>query len=475
MSQRKLPSEFIEDFNTYGPAEAEKVLKSLAYGEPSVAVRANRLKSIELVDNLETVPWLDSGAYLSERPMFAADPAWHQGLYYVQDASSMAFTAIVAELSAKYFDNKPLRYLDSCAAPGGKTIAAIEGLPAGSIVVSNEYDRQRLGALAENTAKHGYPSVVITNNDAAAFSRIGAMFDIVAVDAPCSGEGMFRKEDEAVRQWSPSLVRQCAATQRRIVDGAWAALRGGGIMIYSTCTFNPAEDEEIVRYLIDNHGAETIELVIGKHEGIAGASEGFDMHACHFFPGLVRGEGLFVAALRKPDNNEPSSTKKNKNAKTEKVPQSVADFAKNHIHNFESYIILPSGSDSFCLIPRQHADFCRQLAAELNVVRQGVPLCTVKGKDLVPSWQLAYSLAFDTSTTASIELDLASALHYLHGESLSEVPDGLPRGFVTANYKGRPMGFAKNIGRRANNLLPPAIALRLDPDKLPSPTTLIKN
>lgn len=475
MSRRTLPSEFVEEFNTYGPADAEKVLTSLAEGEPSVAVRANKLKSIELVDNLEAVPWLDSGAYLPERPMFAADPAWHQGLYYVQDASSMAFTAIVAELCAKYFDNKPLRYLDSCAAPGGKTIAAIEGLPEGSIVVSNEYDRQRLGALAENTAKHGYPSVVITNNDAAAFSRIEAMFDIVAVDAPCSGEGMFRKEDEAVRQWSPSLVGQCAAAQRRIVDGAWAALRDGGIMIYSTCTFNPAEDEEIVRHLIDSHGAESIELSIIKHEGIAGASAGFDVHACHFFPGLVRGEGLFVAALRKPDNNAPSFTKKNKNAKPEKVPQPVVDFAKGHILDFESYKIIPSGSDSFCLIPRQHADFCRQIAAELNVVRQGVQLCTIKGKDIVPAWQLAYSTAFDISTMGSIELDLDSALHYLHGESLSEVPDGMQRGFVTVNYKGRPMGFAKNIGRRANNLLPPTIALRLDPDKLPSPTILIKN
>ena len=472
--KRHLPEAFTEMLRSYGISRCEEILCSLADGEPSVAVRANTRRGAVLSSGLEPVPWLAaSGAYLPERPVFASDPAWHQGLYYVQDASSMAFTAIIKELSG-YFDNRPLRYLDACAAPGGKTIAACEALPDGSLIVANEYDRSRAGILQENTAKYGYPDIVLTQGDAAAIGALGECFDIIAVDAPCSGEGMFRKEPEAIRQWSHGLIESCASTQRAIVEGVWNALRPGGILIYSTCTFNSAEDEEIVGHIINNLGGESVELAcLAEYGCIEPQYRSYNLHGYHFFPGLVRGEGLFVAAIRKHDSSSrPMRKSKERQQKIMPTPL-VADFARRHIKDCDRYSIISTGNESYSLIATEHKELCNALVSKLKAIRTGLPLCTVKGKSIIPAWQLAYSTALLQESFQAIELDYAGALRYLHGESLTDIPAGIAPGYTVATHGGIPLGFAKNIGRRANNLLPDGLTLRLEPSKLPSPTPII--
>lgn len=461
---RTLPEGFTEMIKTLCGSLSSPLLSSLAGDEPSLAVRVNALKGIKAPAGALTVPWFPSGGfYLGERPVFAAAPAWHQGLYYVQDASSMAMTGIVAYLSEKYFDNRPLRYLDACAAPGGKTIASIEGLPSGSVVLSNEYDRRRATALVENVTKHGYPSVAISTGDASALGSLGAVFDIVAVDAPCSGEGMMRKEPEAINQWSTGLIDSCAATQRTILDGVWDALRPGGILIYSTCTFNRSEDEDNLAYLIEKYGAEDVALPFECSEGIVGDLSGRGLHCCRFLPGLVRGEGLFIAAVRKPCDGEDRL----KMNFAECREAAVTEFVRKHIIDSRKYKVMAMGKDEFSIVPEEDAPFFAYLAKKLRLVRCGTPLCTVKGRDVVPAPELAFSTALKRDSFPEVELDRRSALAYLHGDSLSDIGSAIPKGFVLCTYEGEPLGFAKNIGRRANNLYPDAFRLRMSPDTLP--------
>lgn len=228
MSPRELPEGFTAMLSESLPGDVAATLAAaLSDTEPSVSVRSNALRGISPAEGFKLVPWLGTGIYLDERPVFAADPAWHQGLYYVQDASSMIMTEAVREIVRQRGDGASLRFLDACAAPGGKTISATEALPAGSAVLANEYDRKRAGALTENLGKYGCPDIAVCNSDAARLGKLGPVFDIIAVDAPCSGEGMMRKEPEAIRQWSRSLVESCAALQREILAGVWDALKPG--------------------------------------------------------------------------------------------------------------------------------------------------------------------------------------------------------------------------------------------------------
>ncbi|MDE7135735.1 MAG: RsmB/NOP family class I SAM-dependent RNA methyltransferase, partial [Muribaculaceae bacterium] len=269
----------------------------LATTEPAVAVRVNPRKNA-MPSGMRKVPWADRGFYVDgERPRFTMDPALHQGRYYVQDPSSMALSAIVGQL-AKESGHKPLLYIDACAAPGGKTTAAIDALPPGSLVVANEFDRRRADALTENVIKWGYPDCVVSQGDTARFCRLPEIADIIAVDAPCSGEGMMRKEDAAVEQWSDGLVERCAGLQRDILGNMWAALRPGGYLIYSTCTFNRHEDEENLEYIVNELGGEPVDLDLPLGSGIAGAIAS-PYPAYRFLPGKVEGEGLFSAVVRK--------------------------------------------------------------------------------------------------------------------------------------------------------------------------------
>lgn len=460
---RQLPDGFVEMLRSYGRDElVTPLINALADTEPSVAVRVNSRRGATFDISGTPIPWLSGrGMYLDKRPNFALDPAWHQGLYYVQDASSMAMTAVVAQLVAEIFDNRPLRYLDACAAPGGKSIAAAEALPDGSILVSNEYDRHRAAVMAENVAKYGMAAVAVAHGDTSRIARLGEVFDIVAVDAPCSGEGMMRKEPEAIAQWSPGLVADCAALQRKILADCWQALAPGGVIIYSTCTFNRTEDEENLGYIINELGGEGIELSLKDYPGVAG---GFDASApCYrFMPGLVRGEGLFIAAVRKPAGRRADF--KVKPVKQPKAPD-AEKFMRQVLVNADNFVLRQAKSGAFYAVPSSDCAFFDYLAERLQLISCGISLCNVKGRDLAPAWQLAFNEQFAASSMPSIPLGREAALRYLHGESLASVPDGLPKGFATVTYDGEPLGFVKNIGRRANNLYPDALRLRLDPAK----------
>lgn len=466
--EQTLPAEFIEMLRSYGDDYAGPLLHGLSE-PPQVSVRANILKGATPLPGADIVPWCEQGFYLPERPVFAADPAWHQGLYYVQDASSMIYGEAVNRIVDRFFSKDiPLRYLDACAAPGGKSIAALEALPPQSLVVSNELDRHRANILAENMAKEGSPFSVVCRGDASRLAKLKDAFDIVAVDAPCSGEGMMRKEAEAIRQWSQGLIADCAAVQREILSALWNALRPGGVLIYSTCTFNRTENELNVAFIAEELGGESIGIGLADdYKGIF-PGIGTPYHCCRLAPGHVRGEGLFIAALRKPGDAPAQKSSK----KTAQKP--LSDFSRRCVTVPESFVEQTS-PQGITLLPAVHAAFISEISRKTEILRAGLPVAVPKGRDYVPCHELALSVALSSSSFPHMDLDYAGAMAYLRVEILTNLPDGLPKDFVLVCYGGRPLGFVKNIGRRANNLYPDALRLRLSPRYLPpeAPASLI--
>ena len=283
------PPEFVNGLTErLGAGRAEKVLSALAC-EPAVSVRVNPFKMTlaALRDHFgplagDPVGWApEEGFYLKDRPSFTFDPLFHAGAYYVQEASSMYVGSLFEQAVREMGRCSGLRVLDLCAAPGGKTTQLLSHLEPSSLLVANEVVPARATVLAENVARWGCSNVAVTSSDPAAFTALKDFFDFVLVDAPCSGEGMFRKDPRAVAEWSPDTVRLCAARQRRILADVWPSLRPGGFLVYSTCTFNPFENEENVDWLCSTFDAACLSQR-------------------HFYPGEERGEGFFAALVHKP-------------------------------------------------------------------------------------------------------------------------------------------------------------------------------
>ncbi|MCM1336128.1 MAG: hypothetical protein NC187_02735 [Candidatus Amulumruptor caecigallinarius] len=440
---------------------------------PEVSIRINPAKPpLSLPAQADgNVPWHPSGRYLATRPTFTLDPALHQGRYYVQDASSMFVAEAVRQLIAG--DDAPLLVLDACAAPGGKSTAVADMLPPGSVLVSNEIVPARAASLRENVIKWGFPGAIVTRGDAQALVRSGLRFDIIIADVPCSGEGMMRKEPEAAAQWSPGLVVECAALQSEIVTALWQALRPGGTMIYSTCTFNLHEDEEQLLHAASDLGAVSVPLAVEPSWGIFPSLDPA-VHALRFFPGRVRGEGLFMGALRKPGDAPHSlstlsarSTKRN--AKTAKAAKgSSTDPASREALARAAEWVCPELSVLSLTDGRinastpQAAAVANALKGFTDVIYEAVAVAILKGRDIIPLQSLAMSTALRPDAFPRVEVSRADAIAYLRRDSLT-LPADTPRGLVLLTFEGMPLGFAKHLGNRTNNLYPPEWRILMRP------------
>ncbi len=455
-----LPQDFIDWARAALGDSFDDFVSSLS-SAPSVSVRLNAVKSSEIKDELLSslpvdcpVSWCRYGYYLQSRPSFTLDPLLHAGAYYVQEASSM----IVSHVVSRYV-TEPVRFLDLCAAPGGKSTLLLDTLPEGSLLVCNEYVRQRSYILAENITKWGRSNAVVTSCDASSFASLGPVFDAMLVDAPCSGEGMFRKDEVAVSEWSRDNVAQCAERQREILSSAWTALKPGGLMIYSTCTYNEQEDELMVDFIKDTLGAELLPIDIDSSWGITDSGRGL-----HFYPHKTRGEGLFIAALRKhgeltsaPEVSYVRKTKrKDKAAQSQKVDVEALQWLTSP----DGYEVMLH-KERFAAIPVAHADFIRRLLPFVNVMNCGVALGAFKGKTFIPDTALALSSELDYNKVSAYEAERQEALAYLHRESLI-LPPSVPKGYVLITYKGLGLGWAKNIGNRSNNLYPEQWRIRMN-------------
>ena len=434
-----LPERFIEQLRGLFPKEWEALTEAITSSEPSVAVRVNEARGVAVPDGARRVPWCEQGFYLEDRPVFTFDPDWHAGRYYVQDASSMFIAHVI-----RHFIHEPVRYLDLCAAPGGKTTAAIQALPQRSLLVANEIVPPRARVLADNVIRWGNPRCVVTSNAPAHLGKFDAFFDVIAADVPCSGEGMMRKDDEAVAQWSHALVEQCAQRQREILADVWPALRPGGLFIYSTCTYNRQENEEITEFIVRELGATSLEVPVEADWNIHPAI-GSDCHGYRFMPHRVDGEGLFMAVFRK-DGDMPRQDIRIK----EKTSKKVEGIDKNWLSLPDDFTIDQQG-DLLIAVPQDIRREVTALRTSLNVLHAGVELATVMGRKTVPHPALAMSTARAAEAFPVCEVDYATALRYLRGESITV--DG-PRGYVLVAHNGAILGFANNLGSRANNLYP---------------------
>lgn len=442
-------ADFLHQIRELLPGEADDLLEALARPpETSVRLNMRKFKGSE-PKGLAQVPWCPQGYYLPERPAFTFDPILHAGAYYVQDASSMFIAHAIRHLLQS---DDPVCYLDLCAAPGGKSTAAIDALPEGSLIVSNEIDGQRAQVLRENIVKWGCPNTVVLNESPAQIGKLTNFFDVIAADMPCSGEGMFRKEEESVNQWSPTLVEQCARRQQSIVDDIWNALKPGGLFIYSTCTFNTRENEDVVDYIIDTYGAESVEIPIDTEWHIHGGIR--TSNFCYrFLPHLTRGEGLFLAVLHKNGTDYGRKTKDNgKKSKAKQIKTSIPPACSSFIKEPKDYEIT-NIRDVITALPKVMVPQMRQLYTNLHTQHCGIPLCISKGKSIISEHALSQSVALSPDAFPEISIDYPTAIAYLQGEAIVLPPDS-PKGTVLICYNGYRLGFCKNLGTRANNNYP---------------------
>ena len=480
-----LPEQFIEQLTlSLGPERAGEVFSYIQDSQPSVAVRANPFK-VSDAESLSFLPidaerstYSQWGRFLTSRPEFALDPLFHAGAYYVQEASSMYLERILP-LMAEMRQARPdgaFKVLDLCAAPGGKTthlLSMLREIP-GSFLVSNEVIRTRATVLCENVSKWGAANVVVTNNDPADFTALPGYFDVMVVDAPCSGEGMFRKDPEAVAQWSEDNVRLCAARQRRILSDVLPALRPGGLLVYSTCTFNHYEDEDNVAWLASEYGFEVLEQK-------------------HFYPGdEMAGEGFFFSLLRKGGGGDmpvfgnasksrggsaayrpfgsldwvrDGFTVYRKCAMLKAFPNDVADV----MQAFElssGLRVMMSGSAVAEVKDGRAGGKCPQVSGTFKAqsLRSGSVKGSVSDSVILPQYSLIQSEVYRRGSLPEIAVPLETALACLRRDPV--VLHDAPVGYVVLTYSpgistpAVPFGLVKNLGSRCNNLLPPSIALR---------------
>lgn len=292
----QLPIDFTDMARrTMGEERFDCYLKAFETDAP-VSIRLNPEKAKGLTADGERVPWCRNAYYLPQRPNFTYDPLLHAGCYYVQEAGSMFLDTVMQQ----WVPDAPVVMIDFCAAPGGKSLLARTALAAGSVLFSNEPMRNRANILAENVEKWGYADHFVTNNYPRDYRRAKMIADVVLCDVPCSGEGMFRKDEATIREWSMQNVEKCARLQREIVTDAWSCLADGGLFIYSTCTFNTHEDEENIQWMMDELGAEVLPVKVDAAWNITGSLlDGFSQPVYRFIPGISKGEGLFLCVLRK--------------------------------------------------------------------------------------------------------------------------------------------------------------------------------
>ncbi len=437
-----LPEAFLHQMQSQLGSEFEAFLAALETPPPT-SIRRNNLKNKNWKENYDGVKWCDNGVYLSERPVFTLDPSFHAGAYYVQEASSM----FVEEAVQQTMDlSTPLKALDLCAAPGGKSTLLASVLPENSLILCNEVIKPRYPILRENLMKWGYPGTHTSSHDSRDFTYLEGFFDLVLVDAPCSGEGLFRKDKKAIAEWSPESVLRCAARQKRILADAVKTVRPGGTLIYCTCTYNDTENDQNAAWLAQEFDLERVALEIPEDWGIL--SKGFGYQ---FYPHRVRGEGFYIACFKKTKDVDFQQDKSSAFAKWKPLAKQSIPIVRNWLQHSDDFAFFQNEKGNIFGVLQSQLEDAQLIAKYLFKINLGLELGIVKGKDFVPSHALALSAAIRTDLPF-VPLDKDQALRFLKKENiqLAEIPES----WALAQYEGQNIGWIKGIGNRINNYLP---------------------
>jgi 16S rRNA C967 or C1407 C5-methylase (RsmB/RsmF family)/NOL1/NOP2/fmu family ribosome biogenesis protein len=400
-----------------------------------------------------SVAWSQSGKYLSERPQFTLDPFFHAGCYYVQEASSMFLEQAVkqsVDLSGQ------LRVLDLCAAPGGKSTHLLSLLNDQSLLVTNEVIRSRASILSENIQKWGHSNVVITNSDPEHFEELEGVFDLVVVDAPCSGEGLFRKEPEAMNEWSEDNVALCSSRQKRILSHIWPTIKSEGILIYCTCTYNELENEQNLSWLLQQHDIEFIKLKVDPQWKVEEVTKD-GATGYHFYPHKTKGEGFFISVIRKLGAS--GNTRMIKDLKVFTIPQKkIAEHAAQWFVN-SGDLTITQFKDTVLILPSSHLKFIEILSKHLHIVHSGTALGILKHDKIIPEHAMALAISLNRKNFQEMHVSRDQALTYLRKENL--IADGLDKGFTIVSHEDVPLGWINVLDNRTNNLYPANWRIRI--------------
>ncbi len=451
----KLPADFTLRTTALLGDEFNELASALQDPIP-VSIRLNSRKQPKTPKGIP-IPWSEQGYYLPERLTFTFDPLFHAGSYYVQEASSMFL-----EQAIRQYVTQPVVCLDLCAAPGGKSTHLYDLLPGGSLLVSNEVIRSRSNILAENMAKWGTSHAIVTNNDPEQIGQLTNLFDVIVTDVPCSGEGMFRKDPASMDEWSTDNVKLCAARQRRIIHSIWNALKPGGLLVYSTCTYNTEENEENIHYFTTALDAEVLPVNTDPAWNITGPLLS-DHPVYRFFPHKTKGEGFFLAVMRKPgeaEDSRPLKVRNNKNKRSKK--EATLPLPKECMNGWlqsPDMFVMENRNNVLTAFPQLYSEVYQLLKDKLHILLAGVRLGEIKGKDIIPAHQLALNTHFNKEAFPVVDISWEEAVSYLKKEAI-RLPETTPHGYVLLTYKKVPIGFVKNLGNRSNNLYPPEWRIR---------------
>lgn len=455
-----LPDAFLKQIRSVlGEKEVEDFLNSLQF-PPQTVVRYNPSKVLQLPEGLQRIPWCEHAVILPERPVFTLDPLFHAGAYYVQEASSTFIHHVLKSIGVS---PKSL-FLDLCAAPGGKSTILSSYLGHEGFLVANEVIRNRSQILKENIIKWGLGNTVVTQNDPSQFSALEGIFDLVLVDAPCSGEGMFRKDPDAVSEWSENHVKLCAARQSRILEQAGGLPKDGGFLIYATCTYNQQENEENIKKLVGDFSYQPVKIPLRKDWNVLEQpikTQEDTYYGYRFYPHRVEGEGLFVAVLKRNSSATYIDIKKTKDLKhpflKRASQKSVAD--KNFPATaFPFSLAFYQLELAYFGINETWAPVFEKLTLHLNIKYFGTELGQWVRDQFIPAHCWALS-SFPKPGYAFTELTLEMAIAYLKREAVQ--PPECPEGWVLVQYKGLSLGWIKNLGSRTNNYYPKEWRIRM--------------
>jgi len=410
------------------------------------SIRLNPFKqSNSLISSYsQEVTWCKNAFYLKERPSFTLDPVFHAGGYYVQEASSMFLWHILEQLIGN--DTKGKKVLDLCAAPGGKSTLLASYFTDG-LIVANEVIKSRSAILVENIIKWGLPNIIVTNNDPSHFNKLLDFFDVIIVDAPCSGSGLFRKDPSAVEEWSEENVLHCSQRQERILADILPSLKENGILIYSTCSYSLAEDELIADWLIQKMEMESLEIEVPiDWKIIVSESPTTKSVGYRFYPYLINGEGFYIAAFKKNELDLMNKFKETVLAK----PNKIELVQINHFYTLPLDYSAFKQNEAIRVIPESWYFTLTQLASVLYIKKAGIEIGTIKGKDVIPSHELAVSV-MDKSTFKSTELNKDESLQYLRRK---EMQIASTVGWSLVSFQGVYLGWIKGLQNRINNYYP---------------------
>lgn len=448
----QLPSALLQSLQGLPGFNEEAFVQAHELAETLTSVRFNPGKKLKgscsiFSETAGKVPWCSEGYYLKERPSFTLDPMFHAGAYYVQEASSMFLEEVVRQTVGT---REPLRVLDLCAAPGGKSTLLQSVLSANSLLVSNEVIKSRVNILEENIAKWGAVNVVVTNNDPKDFQRLPAFFDMVVVDAPCSGSGLFRKDPSAISAWSTGNVELCSQRQERILADVFPCLKPGGILVYSTCSYSEKEDEHIASWLISNFPVTGIRISAGNDWGLVetGAIQE-SAWGYRFYPDKVKGEGFFLAAFRHTGDTT-GSNQALKKTKLSMPSASEMEACRQFIHG-HSQLSFFKWQDEVFVVPASWQDEMALLQSGLYVKKSGVKLGKVIRNELLPHHELAMSNLL-ADNLPYVSLTLEESLQYLRREELAT--DTHLKGWALIRFNEANLGWAKILPGRINNYYP---------------------